>query len=802
MNAKDSPTTLTWTEGDGLLMPPPPPGYPPSPLQHHHGPIGRPPGARSRILAAGLGNLAILLSGFVLSTAAAAYVIFLWSCSLALKDDSNASWAPGSAVWRAVALAGWIPMSITISSAVVRAVLGVQFAAAVSMAAAVLLEEKGVPTRLAPLALTLRAMSMPQTWRILQYIGGTLTLDIKTTLAVAVLVATTLASQLFSTLLVSDLGIRPVLNSRQAGPVGFGLNNPPVSVMVEYEGKPYKAYQESTDDAYYWAAGSPDYPIFAEYTGTSTSPDSNSDAPSDQARMLDTGVSLRAFPPFRDSSARAALDGYEGYAAVFDARVNCMTPFVVVNLSVTDFLEKPFWTWATISGHLVVGLPPRARWTVDNPNHMLSERQMVDKFNCSFALPATTFEDTAISGEWAVTLCDLSFDDHDYEIVLESPIYGAGIRPQQLMVFNATGKGDDWKKAMNNTGGRPTWTLTNDTARAPWTHLTAGPLHPNISLDISFCLDSFKYLASIPTRMTRPGRPRPEPVLVWNQNQLEYDTSGVTRLHAGAGSGLSDADRNILTLEGRTNWTEDGVELRQFTAEATSIGDFQNLEILNPDSRISALLCTFCEVSGWSYFRAHRHHVAVFQDILQTTGSLPLAIQAVWTILTQHMYYDFLDEFDASLQARYSLYSDCEVPIRKRGLIFALVFLAVHDVAVLVLAVRFLSRHRMSMPGQLWQGFGQLAASLSGSASSRQGGGSLDGHGYMPYMYHGDEGRDDGDGTSVAEWAVRATAARDLEVRREMRRENGGRPDEALVRLIQEVDDHGAGRLCLRHRAR
>ncbi|KAK3681563.1 hypothetical protein B0T22DRAFT_539953 [Podospora appendiculata] len=712
---KDHPTT--WTEGDGL-MPPPPPGYmyPPSPdmhvgilqppLERRHGPIGRPPGARSRIQTAGLANLTIILLGFVISAAVAAFIIFLWSCSLAINTDSNASSAPDDrdhGLGRGACGAG------------------VQFAAAVSMAAAVLLEEKGVPTRLAPLALTLRATSMPQTWRLVQYLDGTLALDVPATLAVAV-------------------------------------------------PHPYKQYQESTDDAFYWAAGSPDYPLFAEYTGTSSDSDAPSD--SDPVRMLDTGLSLRALPPFRDSNTRAALDGYEGYATVFDARVSCMTPRVISKLAVGDQLGVNDWTTAQIHGMLRVDLPARARWAAGDADQGV--RQMVDAFNCTVAR---------------------------HRAGVAHPGLGQpGTSAADFMVFNATGKGLEWKQALGTAGGSLSWTVTNDTA--PWTHFALGPLHPNIALDISFCLETFQSSASIPTRMTRPGRPRPEPALVWDQDQREYDASGITRLHAGVAAGLSNADRNIMTLAERTNWTEGESWVRPFTQYATSVERFQNLwDLTEPASNISAMLCTFARSALLQTFRAHRHHVAVFQAILRTTSSLPLAIQAVWTILIQHIHYDFLIEFTVAEPAKYSLYADCEVPVRKRGLVFALVFLAVHDVAVLVLARRFLSRPRMAMPGQLWQGFGQLAASLSASASLRQGGAPA-GQGYMPYMYHGDEARDDGDGTSVAEWAVRATTARDLEVRREMRRESGGRRDDVVVRLVQEVDDQGSGRLCLRRRAR
>ncbi|KAK0627845.1 hypothetical protein B0T14DRAFT_563615 [Immersiella caudata] len=742
------------TEGDGLMLPASDskaaPEARPSRQQ-----IGRAPRTRSRIQAAGSINAAVLAVGLAVSTAVAAYLIFLW-LPLLVGDSHLGPQLTG--LWNSVALASWIPASVTISSAALRAVLGMQFATAVSLAAAVLLEGRGVPVRFAPLALTLRTSSMPSTWRLLDYLGGTLALDVPTTLATAVLVATTLLSQLSSTLLVSDLGTGPILSSLRAEAVGYGFSNPPNLQDGQLD---FERFQEATNDASYWQAGSSEYPLFAEASETPLAPES---------LMLDTGPSLRAFPPLGDGISRASLHSYGGYAPVFDARVSCMTPLINANFTVEDDVLS-IWTSAQFNGRLWVDIPSRARWHLDGADQ--SVREMWKRFNCSISLPADAFEGQAV-GEWALTICE----PESGAISLESPINdgsdGEGISPRFLIVVNATGRGVEWKRAVES--GSFGWTVSNQTV--PWTRLA----HPSrrLFLDVSFCLDTFQDTINVPVSMTRPGRPRPEPLLQWDQGRRRYDASNITRLHAGAVDGLSYADRNVLILQQRANWTEDMVRTRRFLVPATSISTFQGLWAMY-DSDISVTLCTFCENSETS-FRAHRHHVTVFQAVLLTTGSLPLAIQALWTILTQRAYYDFIAEYDVAAPAEYSLFADRVIPIRQRGLLAVLAILVAHNVALLLLVGRFLSRPRLAMPGQLWQAFGQLAASGP--------------------MLAKDDGSEDEDDECVAGWALRATTARDSEVEEEMRRRNGagGVGGRGEVALVYEHDDFGSGQLHLRPR--
>lgn len=161
-------------------------------------------------------------------------------------------------------------------------------------------------------------------------------------------------------------------------------------------------------------------------------------------------------------------------------------------------------------------------------------------------------------------------------------------------------------------------------------------------------------------------------------------------------------------------------------------------------------MCTFCENQAYSVFRAHRLYVVIFQDVRKRTGNLALAMQTVFTILVQRAWYDFLNEFDVSAEGSFTAYTERLIPVRMVGMPVVVATVLVHNLAVIIVAVVFVSQRRMSLIGNLWQGFGQVVV---------------------------------GD---VASLAARSTVALDKEVKRELKKHDDGVVGE-VVELIRDV---------------
>ena len=653
--------------------------------------IGRRPENRNRLESIGLINVFTLILGFLVSTSVATYIAFLWLASPAIGPSGLES-----GLWKAVALSNRVEISVTISSAVLRLAMALQVGVALSMVGGIVLENSAVPLRFVPFILTLRGSGKGSLIELVRFIFETSHLNYALNLAAATLLLTTILSQLTSTFLVADLGLSPFLSNTQFGKVAYGLRDAP---SVNEDSVVYQTWQETTDDIQYWTSGAPEYPIFAEYSAP----------PAQWELMQDTGINLRALPPFRTSSQRAALHEYDGYTAVFDTRVTCLTPTTDVDLVVRP-VEIPEWTTAQLSGYVQVDLPPHIRW--NDPDIDPTLRTMRRKLNCSVSLPSLTFEGQA-APDWAVTICHLS----PALVVMDSPLQTwrtpRGIFTDQYLVINATGLGKEWQRAVETP-----FIFTHPNTTVPWTRIS-DPEHDDLSISLSLCITSWRD-TTIPSNIARSGITRPEPTLEWDDSTRSYRASDITRLHAGAAEGLSHEDRGVLTLRERTNWTEGYVWARKFALGSMYIRWIAGFAGMT-DENIGVSVCTICEINPKSVFRAHRSHVAIFQDILQKTGSLPHAIQALFTILTQRAWYDFINEFDVfDDNAAFTLYTNTsQIPVRMMGMSLVVGVIILHNAAVYIIVLLFLNRLKISMIGNLWQGFGQVVAGDMAALVSR-----------------------------------------------------------------------------------
>ncbi|ORY01184.1 hypothetical protein BCR34DRAFT_99947 [Clohesyomyces aquaticus] len=125
-------------------------------------------------------------------------------------------------------------------------------------------------------------------------------------------------------------------------------------------------------------------------------------------------------------------------------------------------------------------------------------------------------------------------------------------------------------------------------------------------------------------------------------------------------------------------------------------------------------MCTFClEATGSEAsdgaIAIHRAHTALFQDILTTTNNIALAMQAVFTVIIQMAFYDFLSEFDAKTDVSVTHNISVLIPVYWSGFTTVIAMLSVHLLMVLIILAMFLKSTRLLMLGNAWQAVAQAS---------------------------------------------------------------------------------------------
>ncbi|CAM1506014.1 Fc.00g056550.m01.CDS01 [Cosmosporella sp. VM-42] len=632
--------------------------------------LGRSPFVRSWLQSIGPWNIVLLSTGLFASSITSVYLSLVWLWSADRAPDYVLS-----RVWRDIIVSNSLSVSVTISAAVVRTSLALQAGVALSMVAAVMLEGSTVPLKYAPLFISLRGFGV-STSRLLECIWSTFRSAPLLNLYMAVLIVATLASQLASTLLVSDLRPRYIANNIQQ--------------VKRYTEKLPSSESPEHHTTQYWFSGLTEYPAFAEYAQL---------PPNEVDWKLDTGPTIRAFPPIQSSNERRLLSSYDGYSAIFDTRFSCMP--IEFEGGFTSHTVLPFSVF--FNGRLRVVLPSHIQ-VKESATSRERARQTLDlRVNCSLTLASPQNP----RQEWAISICDSMDAIGKMRVRMPSPLADPrsilSQPPWQYIILNTTGTYVDWQEASRRNATN--WVLSTS---EPWSITSWSASNASVSLAMSYCIGSFKG-AMAPSTMTG-GVGRVEPVIEWDSRFQRDNVTAVARLYAGAVAGYSPRDRGILDLKRRSNWTEGMTQTTQYEGLSYKLNLLIEGLLQGLGNDISMALCSYCDVYAGASLRAHRRHSAVFQHVLKSTESLPLAMQSLWTILAQMAYYDYLSQFDLQRPTTTSSFSEHLVPARVSGLITFIVLVVVQNVSVGLVLLLFLRRTRLSLIGNLWQGLGQIVA--------------------------------------------------------------------------------------------
>ncbi|KAK0646663.1 hypothetical protein B0T16DRAFT_391058 [Cercophora newfieldiana] len=636
--------------------------------------LGIPASARPRTSVLGTLNILIIFAGSVVSLSTLGLMCYLWQYS----PGFGYSGLP-PAFWARIVLSGWLPQVITISAAFLRSVIAIQAAVCMSVVASLCLERSGIPVEHVPIILTARGFgsspyalagfcvrSIREVSR-LQYVA-----------VILAVMATTLLSQLTSTFLLGDLENTLVLNGTFSESLGVGI-----SVV------PGEASRIDTERGVeYWKSRIPEYPTFAEY-----SPNAGSSVD----WRTDTGPTLRAFLPLRNATSRRRISKYEGIAGLVDTRFVCVKPEVNTNATISERGDL------YLAGNLKSTFP--ALSSAVGPGASDPTTKMDVAFNCSVAMHELSTEGQADS-EWAITMCQLPMNGAR----VSSPVFdqtAAGKTHLTFIMLNTTGDTGMLQVGkttvhFNNSGGA--------SPNPPWTTIA---IRANMSISVSVCVSALDTM-DVPVRI-RGRSGRDEPTLSWDATTKTYNTSSIRNLYVGASSGLTLEGRGVLSMEPRANWSEGRIDTAKFATVSSLRSELT-------EAWPAAFLCIYCRGDLNQNIRVHRVMVSIFQDVLKSTGSLPLSMQTLWTMLGQMAYYDFLPEFDVKREATMTSFVPIAAPAHVSGIVVVAIITSLHIMLVVLMTMIFLTDRHASLPGNLWQSFGQMAngdlAELAARASS------------------------------------------------------------------------------------
>lgn len=660
-----------------------------------------------QLLVLVVGNIGLLLGLGVLR--------YLWPWES--RGDSDLNWKKfvlseshdsiSQQPWERFVFSGWLLRVITLSSIVIRVSMATQATVFSMVMASIALQRSNIlKGDLASVAIYRFTNSGPQ-----NMIGPLLRTrkDWKSTLALAATIAlsiTTLASQFTSTILLTDIGSR-------------NLRTEDTHFNVTYAGN----LSESTEfwvgtTAATWDDRPSAYQVFAE----KATPNIKLDGGSSGGGLYATGSSYRALLPL-EKQERIALAEYQGPAALIDARVVCVSPYIT-RLSVWNFNASSRVGSDSTSDQLrIYGL-----FTADTfGDHeadlrdlgFLGSNQQTNvsalgemQFDCRSPRPLQNddgSENRETFLEWKVTLCTL------YDVAYTSatdasdpPGFYDGILDLGIVVLNMTGYDDSWMLMdINNQtdvgfGERDgEWTKVSYPT-PPGTNDTSATL----DMSISVCFTAFHSANALIT--ARADWNLTESTLSKSKGAPRYNTTAIRKqlgVYTGGKDDLDYEKRGILKLA-----VVDHDSVEDLEDDATYIDGSlldQNLGrtfTMGSNQFPTARMCIWCLPD----ILVHEGFIAIFGDTLRATTHPALAIQALLTARVLQVYNNRAPDFTISRSVKASFFSPFQVPTMLKGFYIVAAIVAFHFFLMMYMTFLFFKIEGQTSLGQAWQTFGQV----------------------------------------------------------------------------------------------
>jgi hypothetical protein len=416
-------------------------------------------------------------------------------------------------------------------------------------------------------------------------------------------------------------------------------------------------YQRITRDAA-WTTNPPFYPAYGEYSGSVPTTDG----------ISDTGILLRTFLPWSTAATRQIIRSYNGKALVLDARVSCQAP-VITDLTATEH-------YAEITGTVNATKPADMLQTI-----------VASSFACSIAGP----------NEYSI--CQLG---------RPLPSFIGSLKSQ---FENSTSYGT----AFLVTRGTNSTTRSSDEKRSEWLDTTFTN-QTNIGASFSICFAPWD-ASMLDVSLTSTSN-RTEPALQW---QNGFNASAV--VHHLTPYLPPNPPRQILQMQKPHTFLGDLPPERerplvQSDASGSSAAAYgsntplqENWSIFLTGEPFITLLNHFSRPPSRATISADPALAAIFNDTMSATGSVAWAMSSLITVLSATNYYSQQPAFDREDRVTFSYFGDVQYPRHTFGFMVMMWALVAHYLVVSLVVVLFVSKTRLTLLGNAWSAFSQMAGS-------------------------------------------------------------------------------------------
>lgn len=535
--------------------------------------------------------LMLMLSSVVILTGAT-LLAYLW---IGQRNTATAGH-----LWRLIVLRSWTPQVVTLCTLALRWALAIQACLLTSMLASVAVDDFEVVMSQVTAVSIMRATSAEPRellWALLQ--GNMYMLwGVRTITLTAILLLLQASFQFSSTILLSDIRAGRIRGDDSTKMIPYGQSGGLLS----------------SDQASYavdnpWGFKPPSWPAFAEY----------SEPPVKADVMIDTGFVVRAFLPYTLAQDRQSVGNFSGRATIIAARVTCFQP-TFSNLNLTIARDLGDQSFGVIEGDLVLGEVPFEAMGGCTSRPCRGSQENPKKFECTLNFGDDRSTYPRSQREWASTLCRV--DEFDEQLMF-SHTNGSYLGPGYLLLNVSQPAAWWWNIGKENNQSITDFDVSGDKF---WTHLDTDTSY-SARLSATLCYYNPGPVQYDVAMQSNTGRI--EPTFGWDAKQGQYDTGEVRKQLGVTGKRLGYGDRGILKLTKERDWP---------------MYELKSMDLLGEPPSQNFALCQFCQKSNSTI--AHRALANLFQDVLVETGNPALALQALFTTISQMTYYSLLAEFD------------------------------------------------------------------------------------------------------------------------------------------------------------
>lgn len=406
-----------------------------------------------------------------------------------------------------------------------------------------------------------------------------------------------------------------------------------------------------------WTTNPPSFQAFGEY---------HEPIASFQDGIADTGLLLRAFLPYAASESRQTLSTYSGNALVLDARVSCQVPvFTEINGNVS------------IHSHITGLVKP-------SKNATMLQEILATPFGCT------------IAGNDQLTICQIAHSRENFTGSINSQFNNSTAFGTAFLVFlgsrNTTLPLNPWFDLPSEDAGNMRTSAT--LCFAPW---DAAVLDVNMVSEMN----------------------RSEPLLEYNTTSSKpFLTQSVLDHFLPA---AKNSKRQTLQMQKPHSYTGDlppryrrplvQSDIGSSSAAEASVPLPANWTVSMTGAPLVTLLRSFSEENRPNQIvSADPALAAIFYDAFNTT-SIEWAMSSLITILSMTNYYGQQPAFDRLDNVTVSFFENVLYPQDHLGLTILMWLLAAHIAVIAVLLVLFVQKTRLTLVGNAWPAFAQIAAS-------------------------------------------------------------------------------------------